>query len=130
MSSEAAQTWLNLARNDLAWGRDSYAQGYYPQTCFIAQQVGGKALKALAHFRDFSVIKGHSIVSLAEKLDINGELLSAGRRLDLYYIAPRYPDALPDQGDPRAHFDGPMAAEALDFAEKILNRVAAELQHG
>ncbi|MBX7059399.1 MAG: HEPN domain-containing protein [Leptospirales bacterium] len=130
MSRDVALTWLKLADADLQWGRDSFQQGHYPQVCFIAQQVGEKALKAVAHRRDFAIVRGHSIVSLAEKLELNGELLAAGRRLDLYYIAPRYPDALPDHGDPRAHFDRDMAAEALVFAESILRRARSEIEHG
>lgn len=130
MGRDVATVWLKLAEADLAWGRDSFDRGHFPQTCFIAQQVGEKALKAVAHLRDYAIVKGHSIVSLAEKLNMNGELLAAGRRLDLYFIAPRYPDALPDYGDPRAHFDRDMAAEALRFAEMIIARAKAEVGNG
>ncbi len=121
--------WLRLAKDDLDWGHDSLARGDHPQTCCVAQQVGEKALKALAPHRGHEVVRGNSIVSLAEKLGINEEILAAGRRLDLYYIAPRYPDALPDSGDPRAHFDEAMAGEALELAQCILSRIEKEM-HG
>lgn len=126
VESDFAINWLNIAKDDLNWGRDTLKNGYYPQACFIAQQVAEKALKALLYKAGHRYARGHSIVSLAEILKINGEILSAARRLDLYYIAPRYPDALPDSDDPRLHFDERMAEEALALAESILRHVERE----
>jgi len=39
--------WLNQAQNDLEWATESLKLGYYSQTCFISQQAGKKAIKAM-----------------------------------------------------------------------------------
>jgi HEPN domain-containing protein len=117
------EAWLNQAHEDLAWGRDSLAKKYYAQSCFIAQQVGEKALKALAYFKGFESVKGHSILNLGKLLNVNGEIESMGRKLDLYYMSARYPDALPDYGVPSEHFGEDQAREALDMAKAILAAV-------
>lgn len=114
--------WLRTAENDLAWGRDSLSHGYHAQCCYIAQQVGEKALKALALSRGFDRIRSHSIVRIAAELGINGEIDEIGRRLDQYYIPARYPDALPE-GSPQDFFTAEQAREAIAQAATILGRV-------
>lgn len=42
-----ALAWLKVAESDPLWGKDSLKAGHFPQACFIAQQVGEKAIKAL-----------------------------------------------------------------------------------
>jgi len=118
--------WFLQAEDDLRWGRDSLAARHFAQACFIAQHVGEKALKALAFQRGFDVVKSHSIARIAGELDIDGEILQVATTLDLYYISARYPDALPDGVAPFEHFTERMAAEALRFAERIVERVRSE----
>ena len=45
-----AERWLRQAENDLAFAQTGLENGFYAQTCFLAQQVGEKAVKA-AHKR-------------------------------------------------------------------------------
>lgn len=111
--------WLLQSENDLEWGHSSAKAGFYSQACFIAQQVGEKALKAIAYKRGFDLVKSHSIRAIAVDLDINGEIQEAGKELDLYYIAARYPDGLPE-GAPFQGFSKQQASDALAKAELIV----------
>ena len=97
-----ANDWLRQAENDFEWGKDSLRSLRYAQTCFIAQQVSEKALKALGFHRGFSKVKGHPVYKIAKALSINGEVERIAGQLDQYYISSRYPDALPSG----APFDG------------------------
>ncbi len=116
-------SWLKQAEKDLEWAKDSLTHHHYAQTCFIAQQIGEKSLKALAYYRGFDVIKSHSIVKIAQELKINGPIANAGQRLDLYYISSRYPDAVPDMGIPSEYFNEEQAKEAISYAEFILKNI-------
>lgn len=110
----------------MRWGWDSFASGHFAQTCFIAQQVGEKALKSLAFRRGFDAVKSHSIARVARELRIDGEIAQMATTLDLYYISARYPDALPDGMTPSEHFTRQTAEEALHFADRILQLVRSE----
>lgn len=117
--------WLKQAGSDLAWGRDSLEGGHYAQTCFIAQQVAEKSLKALAFYRGAELVRGHSALAIARELGINAELERAAMRLDQYYISTRYPDAQP-AGAPYEYFTREQAEEALSFAAAFVDRVKQE----
>lgn len=117
--------WLNQAKNDLQWAKHSLEGGYYSQVCFISQQVGEKSLKALAYFKGADMVKGHSIAIIARELNINGDIEKSARRLDLYYMASRYPDALPDPIAPVDYFTKTEAEEAIVYAELILNKISS-----
>lgn len=127
---ERHAAWLEQAKDDLKWAHDTLARDYFAQTCFICQQIAEKALKAFAYFQGIDFIKSHSIVSIAETLDINGEILAAGQVLDLYYTTTRYPDTLPDMGVPRDHFGRHQAEGALELAEKVLNNISSRMAPG
>jgi HEPN domain-containing protein len=114
--------WLHQAEDDYLWARDTLQAGRFAQACFTAQQVGEKALKALALKRGYDQVRSHSIREIAEALEINDELTAIARRLDLYYISARYPDAFPS-GAPFQYFTREQAAEAVGFAERIIQTV-------
>lgn len=117
---------MRQAENDLLWAKDTLDQERYAQACFTAQQVGKKALKALAFKRGYDMIRSHSLREIAEALDINGEIANMAKRLDLYYISARYPDAFPS-GAPFEYFTRDQAEEAVSFAEKIIAAVRARV---
>lgn len=119
--------WLAQASDDLEWGRHTLKGGHFAQACFIAQQVAEKALKALGYSRGVELIKSHSVVQIAKALSVNGRLLEIGKRLDLYYISTRYPDALPAGSVPFEQFSESQASEALALAEEVLVHVRSEL---
>jgi len=114
--------WLRQAENDLLWAKDTLEKNHYAQACFTSQQVGEKALKALALNLGYDSIRSHSIREIAEALNINGEITDIAKRLDLYYISSRYPDAFPS-GAPFEYFTRDQAEEAVSFAEQIILNV-------
>jgi len=117
-----ALDWLRQAQNDLLWAKDTLSSERYAQACFAAQQVAEKALKAVALFRGYTQVRSHSILEIAKELKINSDIENMGKRLDLYYISSRYPDAFP-AGAPFEYFTEDQADEAVGFAEKIVNIV-------
>lgn len=126
MESGRYKDWLKQAMSDMAWGRDSLTGGHYAQTCFIAQQLAQKCLKAMAFYRGAEMVRGHSALAIARELAINGDLETAAMRLDQYYIATRYPDAQP-AGAPFEYFTRDQAAEAIAFAALFIDRARNEL---
>ena len=125
MPDSRHELWLKQAENDLAWGHNSLKNGFYAQSCFIAQQVGEKAIKALAYFRKIDIVKSHSITKIVIALKINGPLAEIARVLDLYYIPTRYPDAMIDNITPGEFFSKKQADEALAMAENFLKTIAS-----
>jgi len=121
-----AQDWLDQARNDLRWGEASLESGFYSQTCFIAQQVAGKALRALAYHRGAALVRGHSVWMVCRELRIDGRLEEAGQRLDQYYITTRYPDAQP-AGAPFRFFTEDQATEAPELAGQFVEKASIEM---
>ncbi len=122
MKSNRALDWLKQAENDLIWATDTLKDKHFAQACFVSQQVGEKSLKALAYSKDIDIVKSHSIMAIARSLKINGDIEKMGKRLDLYYISARYPDAFPS-GAPFEYFTEDQATEALNFAGKIIEYV-------
>ncbi len=121
-----AKDWLNQAKNDFLWAQDGVGKGFYSQVCFISQQAAEKAIKAIAYHKEFEV-KGHSITKIARAIGINSSVEEAGKRLDIYYISSRYPDALPE-GAPFEFFSAEQANKALEDAHLIIQKAAAELE--
>jgi HEPN domain-containing protein len=124
MKSRAGD-WLKQAGADLAWAQSSYESGHWAQVCFICQQVGEKALKAVALVRGASQVRSHSIVEIAAALGLDEELTRMGKRLDLYYITTRYPDSFAS-GAPYEYFEEDQALEAVEFADKFVQRARKE----
>lgn len=125
-TKKRAKDWLNQAKNDLEWAQKGLEGEFYSQVCFTAQQAGEKAIKSIAFANEYE-IRGHSIVKIAQAIGINSEVEQAGKRLDIYYISSRYPDALPE-GAPFEFFTEDQAKEAIESAQIILNRAISELE--
>ncbi|MEZ4273001.1 MAG: HEPN domain-containing protein [Myxococcota bacterium] len=119
--------WLAQGHNDIEWAEHSLLGGFYSQTCFIAQQAAEKFLKALCYYRELDVVKTHSLFKIVEALGINGSMLERAKRLDLYYIPARYPDAFP-AGAPFEMFSQEQAQVAIEDASAIAKCVVEELR--
>ncbi len=119
MSTGRAKDWFRQAENDLLWAHDTLAAGRYAQACFIAQQIGEKSLKAIAYQKGYDLIKSHSIMEISRSLNLPEEIINIGKKLDLYYMSSRYPDAFPS-GAPFEYFTNEQASDAVSAAEKIL----------
>ncbi len=120
---ERFRNWFLQAESDLRSVESLLSGKHYSQTCFMAQQAAENSLKALAYKRGSDLVKSHSLVQILSDLKINGELEQIARRLDLYYLSARYPDALPDGMAPVLTFDLIQAKEAFDFAKRFLSLV-------
>lgn len=121
------EAWLRQARKDLLWAKDTAQAGHFAQSCFVSQQVAEKALKAIAYFRGYDLIKSHSLVNIIKDLSINSQLAEYARVLDLYYLSSRYPDALPDNTVPSDFFTKDQAESAIKMAEAFLEKANHEL---
>jgi len=122
-----ALDWLHQVEDDLLWANDTLKAKRFAQACFVCQLCGEKALKAIALNRGFDRIKSHSILDIARALEINGDIETAAKKLDLYYLTTRYPDALPS-GAPFDFFTREQAQEALGLATSLVDRARAEFR--
>ena len=119
-----ADRWFRQAENDLSFAKRGYEGGFYSHVCFLCQQSGEKAVKAVHYKLGKRVVTGHSVHELAKKLV--GEvseakhLIEAGSILDQYYIPTRYPNGLPE-GAPFEMYTQKQAEQALGHAETILD---------
>lgn len=129
-----ARAWLRQAEHDLNFAQNALDNEFYSHTCFISQQVAVKAMKSLAYYRGDRYVTGHSLINLAHTLEnsyphiTKYDNMRALRRLNLYYTATRYPDALADSVSPDCS-DQDHADEALMFAERIVSFARLVIPH-
>lgn len=115
--------WMTQAKADLEHARKSVPMTDYEWACFAAQQAAEKAVKAL-HLSRGTVAWGHSVLdlvgALADEMDVPVPVTDAARRLDRFYISPRYPDVHP-AGSPRRYFAEADAQQGIADAEKVVS---------
>lgn len=128
-----AERWFHQAFYDLKAARWNVEGGFFSTVCFLAQQSGEKALKALLYAKGGrrQALFTHSLVEMvnaAQKLKVGGmdKLITPARALDLHYIPSRYPNGLPG-GYPHAFYDRQEAQMAIEAAEQILGVIEAVL---
>lgn len=116
-----AMRWLRQAENDLEFARTGLVHKFYAQTCFLCQQAGEKAVKAVHYGQGERFVLGHSIHGLLKKMDDPKAklLLDQAGILDQYYIPARYPNGLPE-GAPFEVYARKQAEEALSYAEALI----------
>ena len=115
-----AAAWFAYAVEDIKSARVLNNSGQYPAACFHAQQAAEKSFKGLLSATG-DLEKSHSVSQLSKKVrelkyDEVEQLPQAGR-LDRFYIATRYPDALPGSSAIDV-FDSSDATEAIGIAEQ------------
>jgi HEPN domain-containing protein len=122
-----ARRWLAQAQDDLAFARVGLREGFFAQVCFLSQQSGEKALKALRYLRGDRRVLGHSLVALvdtlADEIDVR-RLRPIAADLDLHYVPARYPNGLPDLA-PFQAYTREQAERALAEAEELLSAALA-----
>ena len=64
---EEGERWLEQAEIDLRWAQDLADRGGYHLACFMAQQVGGKALKAFLYAQGEEIVLGHAVGRLCRE---------------------------------------------------------------
>ena len=120
---EEGKRWLEQAEEDLRWAKDLADRGGYHISCFLAQQVGEKALKAFIYAQGEEIVIGHSIERLcrtASRWDSQlNEYVTRWSILDGYYVPTRYPNSLPDSISARVYTQS-AAKEAVQLAEEIV----------
>ena len=127
---EEGRRWLDQATEDLKWARDLAERGGYHISCFLAQQVGEKALKAFLYAKGEEIVLGHSVerlCSAAAGFDPEfTEKLKTWSILDGYYVGTRYPNGLPD-GIPARVYTSRAAVDACDIAEDAVNFIRRKI---
>ena len=115
--------WLKQAGVDLDAAR-ALAERFHALACFHAQQSAEKALKAILFASGERPVLGHSLGELGERVQQVSAAFEAIRaqvaKLDRYYIPTRYPNGLPEGGDPSTAFDVEDARGAIATAERAL----------
>lgn len=117
------EDWLGQAKRDLAQARHAEQGGFFEWACFAAQQAAEKAVKAL--FQKIGAeVWGHSVFRMLEELpegfEAMKELLDKAKILDQHYIAPRYPNSVPE-GMPGDFYTAAQAKEAIGNADTIIS---------
>ena len=127
---EEGRRWLEQSQEDLRWAEDLARRGGYHVACFLAQQVGEKALNGLLFAAGEELVLGHSVERLCHDAGrYHPELLEAVRRwavLDGFYVTTRYPNSVPDTIPARVFTEG-AAREAVDLAAEIVRFVGERL---
>jgi len=130
MSSEKnlseAKRWLKTAEDDLEAAVVLFENSKFPYSCFLAQQAGEKALKAV-WFAEDADPWGHSVLKLIndfEQIDLAvygllRPLKGYASLLDKFYIPTRYPNGLPELTPAEVYSNGD-AVSGLDAARKII----------
>ena len=126
-----ARRWFEEAESDLAFARVGQREGFYSKVCFLCQQAGEKAFKAIAYGEGERYVVGHSLQELLDRLAARhpalADLRDSCRLLDQYYVPTRYPNALPG-GAPHRSYTEQQGREALIMGERVMQAVQEELK--
>ncbi|HXZ45037.1 MAG TPA: HEPN domain-containing protein [archaeon] len=129
--SGEAHRWYDEATSDVAFARVGLREGFYSKVCFLCQQAGEKALKALAYGDGERFVPGHSLQDLLVRLlprhPSVEPLRDSCRVLDQYYVPTRYPNALPG-GVPYRSYTEEQARQAISGCEQVMAAVHDELR--
>lgn len=118
---QSAAQWFHYAEADMRAAKLLRDAKEYPAACFHAQQAVEKAFKGLLSIVG-DVNKSHSIsemVRLVKDAGYARDDISPAGKLDRYYIATRYPDALPGS-NAQDVFDVQDANDAMGVAEQTI----------
>lgn len=131
--SDEGLRWLEQAKEDLRWTRDLAERGGYHIACFLAQQVGEKALKGFLYAQGEEIVIGHSVERLchyAARWEPRfGELVKRWAILDSFYVATRYPNSIPDS-IPAGVYTQETAREAVVLASEIVDFAGERTSRG
>ena len=118
-----AQRWLKQSEYDLKQAQKSLDDKSFSYACFFAEQSAQKSMKAFLIFKGWRFVNIHSIAELLKEAGKIDEtfvpLIDSGKRLDLHYLASRYPDAVPEPAIPFDLYVEDEAKDAISIAEKI-----------
>lgn len=125
-----AERWLRQAEIDLEASR-ALAERFSALACFHAQQAAEKALKAVLYGDGERPVLGHSLADLGARVEEQHGSYAPFRadaaKLDRFYVPTRYPNGLPEGGDPSEVFDAADARSAIATARRVIDFVRGEL---
>ena len=128
---EEGRRWLDQARDDLRWAEHLAREGGYNIACFLAQQVAEKALKGFLYSRGADLVMTHSVDELLGMAAVHDEAFRTAPQgwgsLDGYYVATRYPNALPGSIPARV-YSREMAAGAVGLAREVVEFAARRIE--
>jgi len=123
---EEVKNWFKQAEADLRSARNSKKSFDHYMSVFASQQAVEKALKALCLYKLREFPRGHSIIYLAQKVDVPEYMLSGIRDLNPEYLSTRYPDMA--AGVPAELYDERIAARHLETAGEVIEWVRKQIQ--
>lgn len=130
-SLESARRWLAQAQRGLTTVAALLQNSLWAEACFHAEQTAQLALKAFLFGRGRRHITIHSVRELAQQCASEdsdfSRFVGYGTFLDRYYLATRYPDALPEPAVPFESFTEQEARQALAFATEMVELVRAKV---
>ncbi|MBU1085636.1 HEPN domain-containing protein [Patescibacteria group bacterium] len=122
--SADVNSWLEFADYDLKTAKWDLKGKIYTSSCYAAQQVAEKSIKALILSNGKVIPKVHSLdrlLSELKKFKINTSLIEKKAQiLDKYYISARYPG---QYGGPKGLYNKADAKSAISAAKIILQFV-------
>ena len=123
---EEVKNWFKQAEADFKSARNSKKSFDHHMSVFASQQAVEKALKALCLYKLREFPRGHSIIYLAQKVNVLEDMRTGIRDLNPEYLSTRYPDIA--AGVPAELYDENIAARHLKTAEKVLEWVKEQIQ--
>ena len=123
---EEVNNWFKQAKADLRSSGNCRESGDYYMSVFASQQAVEKAMKALCLHKLKAYPKGHSIIFLAQQLDVPESMMSGIRDLNPEYLSTRYPDMA--AGIPAELYDDKIAQRHFQTAQEVVEWVSQQIQ--
>ena len=126
MKQDEAKRWMNYSETDLRAAHALLDSGeFFPrQICFLAQQCGEKAIKAILVFEEVNFPKNHDLDRLRDLVPEGWKVKEQFpdlAELTIWAVEARYPGNTPDVVEYEAR-------ETLHLAEAVFDTVSAELK--
>ncbi len=120
--AERSADWMRQAIRNLSSARSQRDGGFYEWACFVAQQAGEKALKAVYQWRGAEAW-GHSLHDLLRGLhegkNVPDQVAGSALALDKLYVLSRHPNGWPS-GSPGESLAKKDADAAISDSERIV----------
>ncbi|MBM3178718.1 MAG: HEPN domain-containing protein [Chloroflexi bacterium] len=126
MKTSEARLWMSYAKSDLDAAYALLEQGdFFPrQICFMSQQAGEKALKAVLVFLEINFPHTHDLDRIRELIPEGWQVKEKFPELydlSIWAVESRYPGHMPDVVEYEAR-------ETLLLAQAVFDTVSAELE--
>ena len=126
MNQSDAKVWLGYAESDLRAAKTLLeSEDFFShQICFLAQQCGEKAIKAVLVFEDVYFPKNHDLDRLRDLIPTGWKVKEQFpdlAELTIWAVESRYPGNTPDVTEGEAK-------DALKLAEAVFNAVSTEIE--